>query len=1436
MQNLLSVLVSENLISVTSNGIEVPNNALVILKLTNEINGIVSKMPALASKLTENVYEIKNGLLFFNDKMIDLIDNAFTFSQSAQASFWSSKADTALDKLFDNSTWDYYLSERRKDLYSLKKRAGDLSYEMSQASDRSTIASLASELRMLNMKIATLEGNIVSIANDPTVSRMVVFAQDDFRSIEQMLNGELDPLQVEEVEDLLLFYMKLFSVEDNLVFTGPDFRNPDGTLTENGEKLYDNVLSHIKTKAEKLLSMVESKKKDRAMAIIANNPSFSAYFKDDKPSFDSLMYITDGLPDSSMFDQWLMDSTNGIFSHNGMIPQVMNLEMQQALGKAYKHVLQLQEDLKKVVGPAEKALGKLNGVIPGIGKAEWNIFLNHSKSGLRQDGIISAYTYEYQDKLSKAKRRYEYNIALSQKILETQKRIDASMEAIEEYIKDLNRISEMVTYELIPELRAKNVVKRGSYSDAEAQKYKDDLISRMGQYTYDKIVKEAERKALAYQQAYKEFEESVLAGEGVSSVSNLSAYGLKALDDFTEQNIGSGAYSGEYTTRIPKVTYKNGNPTEFYNEVFKKIEGNKALMDFYKILEKNQNIIYNMLPPDKQNQLGEMSLLSMEKTFWELYSDKNMTFFGKMSVLFKHIWEYILNQFSERVSHKNPTEIDSITGKPILKVNDSWMNMNSSQISALSDSTILKIMGYANPLDNIREAKMNMAKPTKEVIAQLSNLLGVMPTQQAVEAKLGFSIGEKSLYNTIRAAAMDRIMSEQSIDLPKMLLVQLHQATAYNARMNMMPRLNILKNYYEQIKTENGGLRVNAMKQMDSWFKRIVLDEHDNNLDLDKIGSSKSKAIRLTKADKARDEELEVLQQALEQNIGNAKDEDAEKYLERMLERTKEERNRLGRKFSISSVMNGVLNMVRFVSLGYNLNSNVTNFAEGQLSNAINADRGYYTSESLNRANKILWGSTVSTVTLGKVNMGSTKLVKHLMEKFDVQMDASNELQKSTRETGIDKLSKLGPWELTKRTEYLNQSPLLVAILLEKEVKGINGQVSNAWDALDPETYELRPEFKTPENIALLEDFSSNEFYALKSKISKTIMDVHGDYSNSHGNMASEYFGGKALLNFKRWMIKKIYTLIGVEQFDLELGKDTKGVFRSLTSAQLSMFFGMGGLLLSPFWAVIGGTIGLGVGLAYGLNTSLGLAHDYLAVIKNVGYQMLRIPMLLGTKHMENKLYDYGDDVREIDKGNMKSAMYMMAMTMYMLAAGLIFKAMTKFGDDDEEDGVTIYLANKAMQIANQSMSWINPLGFYQNLFSEMGLLKYVQNTGKFLTSLHDYLLSDGEGQKVVDNFRKIGTPSLMRSYFGFGPSAEKDFYKTYYDKLMVDDEDILKNDIKIAKETELDKLRGNMNDISEEDWTKLKRKVGAKYRKKPNESPEEHRARLERKGLLLED
>jgi hypothetical protein len=485
---------------------------------------------------------------------------------------------------------------------------------------------------------------------------------------------------------------------------------------------------------------------------------------------------------------------------------------------------------------------------------------------------------------------------------------------------------------------------------------------------------------------------------------------------------------------------------------------------------------------------------------------------------------------------------------------------------------------------------------------------------------------------------------------------------------------------------------------------------------------------------------------------------------------------------------------------------------EGQTANMIIAARGdYFEPDLIYAANHIVKGSILKNLNKRIATPGSLK-TRVFMDRWDVLQDASNELQKASTKSAFSRLGVLEPYEGTRRTEYLNQAPLMVAMMMDINIKDKDGNESTLWEAVDEEG-KLIDGFNTEENINNWEKSQGQEYKDFKSKLTKLIVDAHGDYDQLRGNMASEYSTGKAFLMFKRWLSRQVYQRFAsvgytepdadgnrerIFQDDLESEiKDFGGRYWSHTQASGMIhgaILGIGGLSLvgaGPLGLFLGSAVGALGGKLYGAKSNLSFLEDLAITGKNMAMTMMAIPInnVVGEAKIKVDSVDEMTGnyrITERDAKNMRANLVEMSITLAWIGFILGTKALL-FDDEDEPDDprrmVHNLLANRFMTLSSQAGMYLAPSDFYENTLGSMALMRFfddVQKTGFYAAKAiegRDILAAGpNAGESALYNqtlktfFPAVGrdlTNILVRGNIptgGFGTAMGGQFMPMHYD------------------------------------------------------------------------
>jgi hypothetical protein len=837
--------------------------------------------------------------------------------------------------------------------------------------------------------------------------------------------------------------------------------------------------------------------------------------------------------------------------------------------------------------------------------------------------------------------------------------------------------------------------------------------------------------------------------------------------------------------------------------------------------------VSNIFPEEIRKNLFTGSLSLIRRTVAEIFSDPNIPFLKRLSKALYQIYENIKLGFgvNEDDSIYQDTE-DSIVNKADPKVNASFLNNNKKLITdrySIVEKKLnneLRKAGIPLKINKYTEILTDgLPYPAIKIIAEK---LGIPATTAALKAKFGDKI---KVGDVLYKLTISEVAQENSLDLPKIIKYYSLMGAEYEARQKSLPLISMLKDHYQQIKTDKGEPRARANTQFESWFNRVILGtsaqdkfgvEKESTLEDKKTITEKIKAatkgrILSSEEEKQKNEINKLLKDIDDQVIKLINDKTVDnsvKIAQLQKEQTEllTQREKLGKRRSTSAGYDALLNYIRFLGLGYKLSSMVTNFTEGQIANmTIAASGDYFEPGHLYKAMRISQGSMLKNATGGKFSTNGARKLRTIVDRFDILQDSSNELQKATQKTALSYLDNVSPYVGNKRIEYLNQTPLIIAVMLNTEITGKNGQKSSVWDALNTDG-TLKPEFKTEENIQAWEQGSGAMAQEFKKNVSNAIVSAHGNYDRLRGIMAKESAIGKTMMMFKTWFGSALYQRFAIQQDDLSSNaKGFKGRYLSHTKGSAALQGAMIGGVFAGFpGAAIGATVGWGIAYYKAQAVSeieerngliLGSLKESLFLFKALVRKSLGFPINLIAGNEVIKEYSNYDMLKsgkftERDVKNMRALITEMSLHLSLIGLGLIVKNLL-WDDDDEDDDPKRQRHNIIMNYINQLQESIS--GYLlipttaESFLGRIAPMEYVSKVGKFITEFGEYLegnqisvAGSNQGEiKALETLKKITLPAIVtQDIFGFETLAERQFSPTFYDDWFWDDEKKARNTV----------------------------------------------------------
>tara|TARA_R100001377_G_scaffold85310_1_gene71532 strand:- start:54276 stop:58952 length:4677 start_codon:yes stop_codon:yes gene_type:complete len=1367
-----------------------------------------------------------------------------------------------------------------------------------------------------DLEITGLRAEIIDLESDPPIAKFEFYAEKDFERLEALVDSE-NPEDLKEARTIIDFYKAMGDFSPKVIHP---LYNETKDVMQNGKmvKTYYNtgfnedsgvlvISQEIQDKLQELSLRAGEKERKlyekEKQAIVSNvnqNTKVQGLYSEEF-THDELFFKNTGLKDTPWIDMFLMDITNGIFSTNGIIPQVMMNNIQNAfeenLVKA-KSVENRLNEMQPQVEAALKALGyDLAGTagVFGLTGVSYDLFKAEDSNGQFKDGIVQRYDSSFTDSKSGMYYTFNRDFAAALKIEDPAKKQEAIKAA---YIKKRNWFKKNTI-----------VIDVNRLTDLNYQKELEDVLGPQG---YVEEMAKQSKLIRDYEVSLEIYKDQVIAEGGASTIQankierwtkrNSPYEATTSYYDNTPITIGAKTLesSMKYNSAIPrrtKVLLRAGphglsaaatpDDTGFYDKKFETIENNPVLKEFHNLTMEVQQMITEVMPIDVRRKFSANSLPSLEKNLIEILTSPNIAFLAKISKAYRHLIDKIMGAFGMNIqSSLSNATIDPITGKPEYKVNSEFLKSNKEEINKRYQIEILRLkraIGMRLTATITDRTTFDLTTASPDAIDIIAEALGVDSTLAAIKARIPGDMKVAEIGKMLRSGITHQVVQEKSFDLPKILKLYSYMTMEYAARQEALPLMEIMKSHYEEIKdpalTNTGasmtnvanqettleGVRVGAIRQMNSWFDRVILGEYGSKNELGdttlkrniKLGFSEEDQTNIFKSmvsttitgrilntqEKIIAKKLPALIIEAQSLVDTAPNPELQKQAQKVLSNLVYTQDNLGKHFSVTKMFDAIFNFIRLKGLGWNLSSSVTNFMEGQIANITIAATGdYFTPENIYRANGIIKGSFMKTLAMGKYSTNGAKLTRTLMDRYRVLQDASNELQKASSKSAFSKFQNLDPYEITRRTEYLNQGPLMIAILMDQKITGTDGTVSNVWDAMNPDG-TLKDNFRSESNIANWENADGQQYNDFATHLKKTIVNAHGDYDELRGNMATETISGKALLMFKRWMGKQFYQRFAmVEQPDLEVGiKEYKGRYLShtkstgFTHGAIIGFSAFGLLGAGPLGFLIGGAAGFATAQGFGANTGINFLKELAFTSKELFLNLVRIPInnTMGREVVTdlglNKLFvkaglpsTYASlKLEERDMRNYKANMIDMSMTLAWMGLMLFTKALLWDDEDDSEDPrrkAHNLLANRFMQLAGAATMYTNPVEAWGSTVGNLPVITFFTDVGKLANAASgafsdDDILASGPnaGQSKFGNqFEKTFYPGVVKGGVGFEKAMNRQFRPHAFDSWFHSDEKKAK---KVTKAIRAQALNGHLLDgMSKED---AKKAVKKKYRYK---------------------
>lgn len=1305
-----------------------------------------------------------------------------------------------------------------------------------------------------------------------------------------LLTKSSDPEHLAEAKTIIDFVKSMADFNITNILRNPN-GHPIYATEELFDKDNNFLLTPSMTKYYKDWAITAEKynddlaKQDKSVieSMFKNDAKIQGLYHDKEFTYADIINSKTGLKDASWVDSMLMDISSGIMSHNGLMPQVLKNVIDNNFEKHSSWSKEVAENTEALQGKVKEELRKLGYTLDrlgfvGIKGVSYDIFRQKLPDDIQSNNnFAQKYSYTFLDKQEDMENRFSQDIKKAYQYEGDQTtrslKFSQAYNARNKWLRDNTKLVNPALLSKITENpEFAELAGNFRYSKEQQEAHENEIKSIVGNDYYNKIVESQEKKVSDYLIQAKNYQKMLLDKEGVNTPDELSDESQKQYQIWKAQNspfVGADYSRERLPTRINTVDYHSnfdynehiplrtdvvGRDLNHYDKNYEEIEKNPVLKEFHEFLTKTIGEMYSRFDYDEQENLSLGSVPLLERKRIEIFMDKNLTFFQAISKAFRDWWDNFKGGFGINVQDQfNYAKVNPNTGLPDYKVNDSFIKQNTRGIQDLFTIKKTKFLNEYNriaPLygsPEIKELGKFTSIPSNrlpdDVVDIINKFTGKEYSRNDLTAQYGESL---PIGKIIYQNAQHEIAQNKSFDLPKIIKYFTHLTAQYAGRKESLPIAELMRNHYTSIKnqvTQNtddpkidartgnyqlNGLRVNANKQFDNWFERVILGNQGlkkhfgimragDNLSPSEKGEFLNKLFTSVASATAFDgkiysiQDKKVLEQ-IEESLRGLGHSEADNKTREELNNIKDN---LGKDAALSATLTSLLTFTRFKMLGFNLSTGITNFIDGQVANTISAASGnYFPKEYLDEVTPtdLIRSDLAKQVDPGLM---SEKVAKayYLAKKMDAFQDSTNELQKASSQSPMSNLSKFNPFYTFQKSEQYNQMPVIVATLKDNEITGTNGEKSNAWDALkgvynkDTKQWEfnLKPEFASAENKKSWEEFNGDNYFAYKTKLRQVIKDTHSHgLDPTAGMMAKSYFAGAALTMFKTFLPREFYKRFATEQDNIHLGiEGFKGRYRSYTGVTGAIQGGLtAGYLLGPAGFLGGSAIGALLGHHYGSDIQTDTLTQLLEVNKILFKKLAGMPvnfvskMVSGKDLINTSVPDELNNKFKMSKqdfNNFKANMQAMAVQMgYM---GLLFMTKALFWDDkDKSDSLRRethnLLANRLMQLSGATTMYLNPVDMGSTVLA-IPMLQLFKNVGETTMAVDKFMkgediLSAGPNaghSRLLGDLRKTFAPGLSSSKdLGFGNQMSKQYTPSPIDDYFKSDETKTKEQAKEAR------------------------------------------------------
>jgi hypothetical protein len=828
---------------------------------------------------------------------------------------------------------------------------------------------------------------------------------------------------------------------------------------------------------------------------------------------------------------------------------------------------------------------------------------NQSNEDKRKTGnLVVRFTQKYFDDRREANDVLHYNLKKAYSIEDPTKRkafISEQWKEFNDKTKNNNIILD------VRKLFQDKTLYDKEYSPSEVEAHKQELIKTLGQKGYERHLENAEYKIKKYKLAREaelmdlqmnnpEDEAKVNSEIQTWDYENSPYHHAQQWEEGFKQVV-NGKYikANGYNSEIVPRRIVDGKDTGFYDKKYERIESDNELLALHDYLIDTIRELNGYFPADIQGELQVNTLMNLPKGILQHFTG------GEMQEGVKGIWDMLKTLQRENIgSEIEDSSTTDVHGNKIKGLNTHWLQPDNKRIKDYVERQEI-IYKQSHPVGDSSEAaqlyklRKEWEKDIKNVIAEenIPDLEKIMKTYSVAALSYKHKAKIEDAMGVAHSFIKDLVASRQNLSGEDM------------------------KDQFGNFKTNKKGAE-NLLNQMDHFMSTFY-------------GEKTQKVELVTKQKVYTNEELKIkkeIEDTLEK--GGLSPEDEAKL--------KKQLDDLGGYRTGGKILDMMNQYVRLIGLSWNPFAAINNASIGYMCNITEgaADRVYST-EQLHRG---YWET-----------LHNSKKTNTIMEKNAILEEIQSEINEKNKST-----KWFEPFGLQHKTELFNQSPVMVATMLNQKVE-LDGKEVTMYDAYDNEG-NLKP------GVKFKDEFQE---YRTIQLIKQTIEDIHGNYNPDDPIMANKVVVGRSLLVFRKWMINAFYNRLGDEHYNMAKGMTDKGRWLSY------------GSYFKEYGALVG-------------------TRDIaLNLLKKLSFGLVKT--------------NFNERLNEVDAANMRKNMTEIMFLGVVTALALMLKA-TSDDDEDKVKYLCFFWINQLTRVQTDMLFYTDPQQFKTILRDPLPLMVLVTN------------------------------------------------------------------------------------------------------------------------------